>query len=242
MDHLLAGVQPRLLEPHIAPLRARVRGLLDTGDYAPEAIRARIRILNVWTRPVEPRHFEMVASATLDRRRLALTHFHRKRNETLQRQVSPQRLVHYRGNWYLDAWCHLRDGLRSFALDAIEAVQALPEPARDVEPEALTTFFDAGYGVFSGPETKTAVLRFTPTRARWVAQEIWHPRQQSAWDEAGHYILRVPYADETELLMDILRHGPDVEVLSPEGLRAHVRSALEAALAGYGEAEAGLTG
>jgi predicted DNA-binding transcriptional regulator YafY len=36
-----------------------------------------------------------------------------------EREVSPQRLVHYRDNWYLDAWCHLREDVRSFSIDAI---------------------------------------------------------------------------------------------------------------------------
>ena len=30
----------------------------------------------------------------------------------------------------------------------------------------------------------------------------------------------MPYSDDRELVMDILKYGPDVEVLEPEALRA----------------------
>jgi predicted DNA-binding transcriptional regulator YafY len=45
----------------------------------------------------------------------------------------------------------------------------------------------------------------------------------------------MPYADATELVMDILRHGPEVEVLAPPELRAAVRERLRQAGAVYGD-------
>jgi predicted DNA-binding transcriptional regulator YafY len=42
--------------------------------------------------------------------------------------------------------------------------------------------------------------------------------------------LRVPYANETELVMDVLRHGGEVTVLAPESLRTAVQVQLKAAL------------
>ncbi|MCL4696003.1 MAG: WYL domain-containing protein, partial [Burkholderiaceae bacterium] len=47
------------------------------------------------------------------------------------------------------------------------------------------------------------------------------------------YELRVPYVEETELEMDILRHGEQVEVVEPAALKRAVRTRLEAALAVY---------
>jgi predicted DNA-binding transcriptional regulator YafY len=69
--------------------------------------------------------FEVIASATLARKRLRIDHYNRQNGQTVSREVSPQRVVHYRDNWYLDAWCHLRNDLRSFAIDAIQAATLL---------------------------------------------------------------------------------------------------------------------
>ena len=80
----------------------------------------------------------------------------------------------------------------------------------------------SSYGIFTGKADKTAKLRFTPERARWVAGETWHPQQKAAFDAEGYYLLEVPYREDQELVMDILKHGPEVEVLSPKALREKV--------------------
>jgi predicted DNA-binding transcriptional regulator YafY len=46
----------------------------------------------------------------------------------------------------------------------------------------------------------------------------------------GNYVLEVPYSDTRELVMDILKHGPHVEVLAPEKLRQEVVELMELAL------------
>ena len=80
-----------------------------------------------------------------------------------------------------------------------------------------------------------AKLRFTPERARWVSAETWHPKQKARFEEDGSYLLQVPYSDDRELVMDILRHGAAVEVLGPPALRARVQAELASAAARYPE-------
>lgn len=223
MEHLLSNLQPGLLRGQVEPLRSRIRGLLDHGDHAGKEVLRRVRVLSMASRPVENRHFEVVASAVLGRRRLRIDHYNRQTDATLSREVSPQRLVYYRDNWYLDAWCHLRDALRSFAVDAIGGAELLDRKARAIGDKTLDRELGTSYGIFAGSRTQTAVLRFTPECARWVAKEIWHPRQESEFDEAGFLVLRIPYSGDTELTMDILRYGPDVEVIGPAALRDKVK-------------------
>jgi predicted DNA-binding transcriptional regulator YafY len=146
------------------------------------------------------------------------------------RIVSPQRLAHYRDNWYLDAWCHSRQALRSFAVDRIRRVKVLDTPADNIPEIQLDAHFADGYGIFAGAAKHTAILRFTPQRARWVADERWHPQQQGRFLDDGAYELQIPYADSRELVMDILRHVPEVEVVAPEELRQEIRARLIAAL------------
>ena len=43
-------------------------------------------------------------------------------------------------------------------------------------------------------------------------------------------MLELPYADPRELVMDILRHVPEVEVVGPQTLRATVEQKLREAL------------
>ena len=234
MEHLLSSLQPGLLEPHIEPLRSRIRRLLDTGDPPAEEVTRRIRVLHMAARQADSEVFGVISHALLRRQRLELEHLNRRTGEVTRRTVSPQRLAHYRDNWYLDSWCHLRKGLRSFAVDAIQAAESVEQPkAKDVTELELEKVLGTGYGIFAGEHTKEAVLRFSAEAARWVAREKWHSRQEGEFNEDGSYTLTIPYADETELVMDIMRHGADVEVLAPDTLRQAVHRRLSDAAAQY---------
>jgi predicted DNA-binding transcriptional regulator YafY len=178
--------------------------------------------------------FNAATTALVQRKRLKIEYHGRTRGEVTDREISPQRLVHYRDNWYLDAWCHLRKGLRSFALERIRAAQVSSRAALDVAEAKLDKHFATAYGIFAGSPKQMAVLRFTAERARWVADEQWHPRQAGRFLDDGRYELEVPYSDPRELVMDILRHGSDVEVVAPAELRASVVRQLQAALGQYG--------
>ena len=233
MKQLLENLQPGLLGPHVEPLLKRLVAAIGSQEHPADEVARRIRILHMAHRAVPLKHFQAAAQALLERRRLAITYYTRARDEETQRVVSPQRLVHYRENWYLDAWCHLREDVRSFALDAIRAAQIVDQPAREVSANELDELVSGGYGIFSGRATQTARLRFTPQRARWVAAEQWHPDQRAEFDADGSYVLEVPYSDDRELVMDILKHGPDVEVLEPPELRERVRDLLGETLRHY---------
>lgn len=229
MQHLLANLDAGgLLSAHIEPLRQRLARMLDGGVPPRAEVPRRIRVQTVGARRLHLPNFQALGSALLRRQRAQVSYHARGSDRVSERELSPQRLVHYRDNWYLDAWCHLRQGLRSFSVDAIQAVQVLTRTAIDVPDAELDEVLGAGYGIFAGRQVQHAILRFTPERARWVAAERWHPDQLGRWDHSGHWLLTVPYADPRELVMDILRHVPDVEVLGPAELEDEVLRRLEA--------------
>lgn len=233
MQHLLQNLGPGLLSPHVDTLLARLKLLLESADIPLDSVEKRIRILRVNARSYEPEHFAPIATAVIQRKKLEISYYTRSRDETQDRVVSPQRLTHYRDNWYLDAWCHLRDGIRSFSLDAIRRVRLMNETAMEVSEEELDAILGTGYGIFSGKKVKWAELRFTPERARWVSRETWHPEQKSRFDGQGRYYLSVPYSDDRELVMDLLKFGPEVEVLAPAPLRQRIFDLVGRTLTAY---------
>lgn len=235
MQHLLAHLDAGgLLGPHIEPLMKRLGQLLGSGAPPKADVARRIRVQTVGARKIHLPHFQAVGSALLRRQRLQIHYRGRSRDDSTEREVSPQRLVHYRDNWYLDAWCHWRRALRSFSVDAIERVRVLDQAAIDVADGELDDVLGAGYGIFAGREVRWAGLRFSVGRSRWVSAETWHPQQRGRFDAEGRWMLDLPYADPRELVMDILRHVPEVEVMWPEELQQVVRDKLEAGLRGCG--------
>lgn len=229
MQHLLSDLQPGLLARHVEPLLERLKSLLESADHSFSEIQRRVRIIHLGRRAPQPKFFEIVAAALLNRRQLQIGYYSRGSNETTARAVSPQRLVCYRESWYLDAWCHLRQDIRSFAVDGIRRAEILTQGAKEIADRELDEVLAESYGIFSGRAKAWARLRFTPARARWVATEEWHLKQRARFEADGSYVLEVPYGDDRELIGDILRHGPEVEVLAPRELRARCRDQLKAA-------------
>ncbi len=227
MEHLLENLTPGLLSPHIEPMRAQVNAILDKTGHSLENIKEKIRVLPQAARRYELEAFEALCQGLLSSNRVQIRQYSRQRDEYTEREISPQRLVHYRDNWYLDAYCHMRKDLRTFAVDTIKSATVVNTKSRTISKKQLDEVLQAGYGIFSGKDTQVAHLVFTPERSRWVSREEWHPQQQSHFDEQGNYHLELPYSNEHELIMDILKYGPDVSVLSPQALRKSVIAKLD---------------
>ena len=233
MQQLLSNLEPGLLAGHIKPLQARLNALLESQDHSAAEVETRFRIVHAARRQVTHQYFELVATATLSRKRLKVSHYSRETGEETERVISPQQLVYYRDNWYVDSWCHLRNGIRSFSIDAITKAEILKEKTKEVSRSKLKEALENGYGIFSGKAVTWARLRFSSERARWVSKEQWHPQQKGKFEEDGSYLLEVPFSDNRELIMDILRHGAEVEVISPQKLRKRVGQELKSALKYY---------
>lgn len=234
MHHMLEGLDAGgLLGPHIRPLMERLGKALGSDEAPAREVLRRVRLQPAQQRRIELRWFQLAGKALMTRRRLKLRYFARHRAERSEREVSPLRLVHYRGNWYLDAWCHQSDGVRMFSIDAIEHAELLDTRARDVAVRQIDEQTAGGYGIYRGSELKWAELAFSAEAARWVRHEQWHPRQRGEDLPDGRYRLTLPYAAPQELEMDILRHGENVEVLAPADLRRHIGARLRKAAAAY---------
>jgi predicted DNA-binding transcriptional regulator YafY len=233
IHQLLVQLEPGLLAGKLVPLQTRLHDLIEKNRLNALVTAHKVRVLHAGKRVMEPTAFERVSRATMEGRRLRMRHLNRQTGVQVQRDVSPQRLVYYRDNWYLDAWCHLREDLRSFSVDAIDEAVVLDAVTVQIEPERLDAMFRSAYGIFSGPTVAWARLLFTPERARWVARELWHPRQETRVRADGSYELSIPYSDDREILGDILRFGPDVQVLAPPALRLKVQQRLLTAVSRY---------
>lgn len=233
LNELVARSGPSILADALAPFEKRMQSLLSDHASGARLPVERIRVIASGMRKLDQISFRVVAGAVMARRQLRFRYRARSTGSTTERQVSPQRLAHYRDNWYLDAWDHEREGLRSFAVDRIAAPQMLDAAAIDRDDAELNQHLAASYGIFSGAPKAWATLRFSPHAARWVADEHWHSQQQGSFLSDGRYELKVPYSNSKELLMDVLKYGPDAEVVAPLSLREEMKILLQLSIGAY---------
>lgn len=233
INEIIHQLTPGFLKAELLPIRKRIESLLAARGGSVEKLTRRIQFIGTGMRMCCPETFSTVATALIRRTRLQLNYHSRVENHKSNRTVSPQRLFYYRGNWYLAAFCHKRRALRTLALERMSRVQPIEAACREIDEQTLNHHFCPSFGIFAGCPIAEAVLRFSPEAARWVAEETWHPDQKGKRLSDGSYELSLPYADMRELVMEILRYGPDVNVMAPKGLQQEVRKRLEQALGHY---------
>jgi proteasome accessory factor C len=229
--HVLENFGNGLLNEELKAVTDEVHKLLKSRSIKPESLVEHIKILPLGNRSIPSDIFLHIGEALLKKRQISLQYqdFHHK---TSTRTVSPQNLVYYRDNWYLDAWCHKRQEMRVFSLARIERILSdggPPTPAVIIPQRERDDYFAGSYGIFAGKATHTARLRFRAAIAREIAMQQWHPEQKGTWD-ADEYVLSVPYSDERELVRDVLRYVPDVVVEGPAALKSGVTKRLKEAL------------
>jgi predicted DNA-binding transcriptional regulator YafY len=234
MQHLLNNLDgDGLLSRHIKPLQSRLLAMLEDSDSPLEEIQKRVKIEKMGSRKYDLEHFQEIGLALVKRKRLTIEYQSRSKDENTKREISPQRMIYYRDNWYVDGWCHAKNALRSFSVDAIKKAVILEVRAVDIDDNELNAELGSGYGIFAGKDIQWAVLRFTPDRAKWVASESWHPVQTAEFLQDGSYEIKFPFSDERELIMDILKYGADVTVVSPQSLIDQVLSKANTLIKNY---------
>lgn len=232
---LLADIGAGLLKNQLAPVQRRFETLLTQREINPCVLADKVRMVGATYRPVRHDQFVKIATALFSERCLHITYELRSDGSVTERDISPQRLVHYRGNWYLDSWCHMRQGLRTFALECISTCRLTDKQFKKIPAETMNAHFQPTYGIFSGEHKAEAVLMFAPAIARRVRDEEWHPEQTLQQLPDGTLEMRLPFNPQTpqELIKDILSYGDEVAVIAPPSLREQTADKLRRACARY---------
>ena len=233
VDALLARLEPGVLQSQARLLRAQIEVLLGQAvvDETVDAARLRDRLQIVTPRLLaqRPEIFATVCEATLHGHRLSFSDYARKSGEPPTRQVSPQRLLYFHENWFLQAWCHDVETPHVFALARLHHLKLVAGEVHSDDSHMLE------HGRLPGttPKRHLARLRFTPSAGASVAGEFWHSEQHGQFATDGSYELNVPYTQVQDILGQILKHGAAVVVESPKPLRKAVVKALDRASARY---------
>lgn len=185
--------------------------------------------------PTDPLTFKVVTSALIQGQLLTFCYYSPTASDCTTRTVEPHHMVNYMGNWHLIAFCRLRGDWRDFLLSRIKLCQVEDgEEAFQIRsPEEWRPHLANTFGIFQNRKSFDVVLRFTPQRSRWVRGEIWHEKQGEVVEADGSLVLRIPVSHEAEILMEILKHGSQVEVLEPAWLRERVIQEMESSIKTY---------
>lgn len=220
-----------LLAQQATPLGSRLLRALNTlKDLLPETVSlgASDLLENVSfepspTRRIEGHVLDVLVGAVERRQTVKIEYYAAHTDEVSEREVDFYHLTNRRGDWYGVGWCHMRQGLRTFAVSRIQAVEALEDRFYDVPTDFdAIRYFEQSMGVDSSGTPAQIVLEFDSYEARWIAERTWHASQRTERFEDGRLRLTLQVRAGPELVQWVLSHGPHVRVVEPATLAAEV--------------------
>ncbi|OIJ97999.1 helix-turn-helix transcriptional regulator [Streptomyces colonosanans] len=177
-----------------------------------------------FTEPVTPRLLPAVADAVWDDRRITVRY--RRGEDVVERELEPYGLVLKAGAWYLCARVAGNGAFRVYRIDRFTAVDAGAERFARVEEFDLPGFWEERAEQFARSILRAqVVVRLTEDGVRRLPYAVDPAsarealRTAGAPDERGWVTVTLPVESEEVAHTQLTALGPEVEVLSPEGLR-----------------------
>lgn len=189
-------------------------------------IRSRLEALtrNVTTTPAPLRkltrqrpYLERLLTA-IERREVVLVDYRKLSAAKPERYtIEPHSLNVQGSSVHVVLWARERAAARVFLLDRIESVTSTGEtftPRAELEPGA----FDQGsFGLWNAPAVRI-VLRFKGSAARIVAEQQFHPTQQTSWNEDDTLTVELLAPPSPALRAWVRGFGQRVAVIEPTTL------------------------
>lgn len=218
LEKLLEDLGTGIFSSLLMPIKGHMEKLLDSNDSSIEELRNKVKLISIGSREVCPKTLRTSLSATLSGKKLKILYKKVGCSEEY-RVISPQIIYRYKDNWYVYAWCDLRNSLRTFSLNRVKEQTVLEQSGKTIGNDVLIKNFESTYGIFSGEQEFIAKIAFYGVAADEVSQEIWHPQQKGTLSDDGVYYLELPCGNPQELIMDIMRWGPLAKVIYPDMLK-----------------------
>lgn len=150
--------------------------------------------------------------------------------------ISPYLLREYNRRWFLIAYSHQHQKIRTYALDRIQhAEQYLLEPFYRQPGFNPKRYFDPVIGV-SIPEDRQLEdvrIRVTPLRAKYLTTKPIHHSQKLVEQTDTHSIISIRVIPNIELERYLLSMGEEAVVQQPIWLRRQIAKRLELAANHY---------
>ena len=176
---------------------------------------------------VLPEVLEQVFSALRSATRLGIV-YRSPGAEPGTRTIDPYHCIRYEGDWYVLAYCHLRQAIRTFSLARMLSVQPMQVPFQRPENFDFQALFASHFGIHWGKGSIDVQIRFQRTAAAYIRERQWHPSQTLEERGNGDLILTMTVNHLLELKRWILSWGAAAKVLSPERLAREIHADIAA--------------
>lgn len=184
---------------------------------------ARVAVSQPVVREFSPDIYQGLQQAIMRHHPVDITYISRSSSQPTKRRIDPYGLTFKVGAWYVVAYCHLREGIRTFGLDRIKWLRVIEDHRFKYPADFdLQEYLSHGWQLQANGEPTEVVVRFDRSIASWISGGNWHPTQRINHEQDGSIIFRVTVSGYEEILYWVLSFGSQAQVIEPAPLRAAV--------------------
>ncbi|WP_320168127.1 WYL domain-containing protein [Mangrovibacterium marinum] len=151
------------------------------------------------------------------------------------RTVEPYALKEFKNRWYLVAKDKKDDKIKTFGLDRLSNLILSDMKFATPETFSVDNYFQHCFGIIT-PDTgepEEVVLSFPPQQGKYVKTMPMHESQEVLVDDEKEVRICLKLFLTYDFLLEILSHGDNVKVVSPDKLVNQIKDVYQNALNQY---------
>ncbi|WP_150265037.1 helix-turn-helix transcriptional regulator [Paenibacillus tepidiphilus] len=183
----------------------------------------------------ESRNFlQPIIAAILEQRRIRTVYHSQSRNATTEREIDPYYLIPRDQRFYLIAYCHLQQDIRTFRMSRFQHMEVM-ETVFDKGKFNIKSYLKNTWSIDRGSKNTRFKVRFQPEVARYIKEEelFVHPRMTD--EPGGSLLFEVTVNNSKEFTKWLMQYGPNAEILEPASARTELKAQLESWVGIYHE-------
>jgi proteasome accessory factor B len=171
--------------------------------------------------------FDVLAQATAQQQQLRMTYRKPGSSQAEERLVDPYHLANINGEWFLFAYDHLRNALRTFVPSRIQSLRLTGKKFERPQTFSVENTLRDSFGVHSPEGRYDVVIRFDGEVADYVREKRWHASQKLRTLPNGDVELHLKLSSLKEIERWVLGWAGHAVVKEPRELIKRIRAAAE---------------
>ena len=163
-------------------------------------------------------HFDQLAQAVIYKKQLIITYKRPNQKEISKRQIDPIQMLHLRGEWYLLAWCYVRNALRIFHPMRIQSIKETGQKCNSHSKVSVEEYLKNSLGIYAGQKEQEIELLIDSNAADYFRERKWHHSQENQELPQGQLRVTFKLNSLYEIERWILSWGGLIQALKPKEL------------------------
>ena len=188
-------------------------------------------------RPQGMQHFNELMHALKNKLLIKFEYEKFDNSDASERKAEPLALKEFESRWYLLAKDFKDNAIKTFALDRMKYIEVTKQKFKANKDFNVNQYFEHCFGI-TRPSALDAmpeeiIISFKGNKGKYIKTLPLHSSQQILVEKEDELQIKVSLFITHDFVMEILKHGDEVEVLQPKTLRKTLMQTLENARKSY---------